>query len=82
MTRNSLRTKPGLFLDGNYVPLKVKAICLPFVLVKHPLRGTIALDVRRYQLARLDPAYAELARRSLKQRKKRTSGKRRKRKAK
>ena len=47
--------------DNSGQPLKVQAVCLPFVLVKHPVRGTLTLDVRRHQLARLDRAYARLA---------------------
>ena len=39
-------------------PLKVCAVCLPFVLVK-PAKGKVrALDVRRFQLARLNADYA------------------------
>lgn len=41
------------------VPLKVKAICLPFVFVKSPKGEFETLDVRRQQLARLDKRYAE-----------------------
>jgi hypothetical protein len=40
-------------------PLKVKAICLPFVFVKTPKGDHETLDVRRQQLARLDRRYAE-----------------------
>lgn len=43
------------------VPLKVKAICLPFVLVKHPTGGKRTLDVRKVRLARLDNKYAAAA---------------------
>ena len=71
-----------LMARGNNIPLKVKAVCLPFVLVKHPLRGTLTLDVRRYQLARLDPAYAALVIRALKRRKKKPNAKKRKNSAK
>jgi hypothetical protein len=38
-------------------PLKVKAVCLPFVLVKRPLGECHVLDVRRLRLARLDQSY-------------------------
>ena len=41
-------------------PLKVKAICLPFVFVKHPSGQHQTLDVRRHQLVRLNGAYARL----------------------
>ena len=54
--------------NSSGVPLKVKAICLPFVLVKHPVRGVYSLDVRRYQLVRLDRDYASVAWCSLKSR--------------
>jgi len=40
------------------VPLKVKSICLPFVLAKVPSGEGCTLDVRRCRLARLDRAYA------------------------
>lgn len=40
------------------VPLRVKAICLPFVFVKSALRRSMTLDVRHFQLVRLDPHYA------------------------
>jgi hypothetical protein len=43
--------------DGG-VPLKVKAICLPFVFVKSAQRQQRTLDVRQYQLVRLDRHYA------------------------
>ena len=48
------------------LPLKVKAVCLPFVLVKHALHGVFSLDVRCQQLVRLDRKYAETAWRDLK----------------
>src|SRR5262245_57311657 len=40
-------------------PLKVKAICLPFVFVKLPSGQHRTLDVRRHQLARLDADYGQ-----------------------
>jgi hypothetical protein len=43
--------------DGG-VPLKVKAICLPFVFVKSAQRQNRTIDVRQYQLVRLDRHYA------------------------
>lgn len=52
------------------VPLKVKAICLPFVLVKHPKGKQLTLDVRRYRLARLGPVFARAAWKSLRPKKK------------
>ncbi len=63
------QTVPIRFLASESgVPLKVESVCLPFVLVKHPRRGSFTLDVRRHQLARLDGSYAKQAWKALKQR--------------
>ena len=43
------------------VPLKVIAVCLPFVLVKRPQGKPRTLDVRQVKLARLDNKYASKA---------------------
>ncbi|HEV8004320.1 MAG TPA: hypothetical protein VGP63_30935 [Planctomycetaceae bacterium] len=43
------------------VPLRVRSICLPFILVKAPCGKLRNLDVRRYRLARLDRAHARAA---------------------
>jgi hypothetical protein len=45
--------------DG--MPLRVKSVCLPFILVKNPTgeRGTI--DLRKCQLARLDEVHGKRA---------------------
>ena len=51
---------------GSGIPLKVKAVCLPFVFVASPSGEPQALDVRQYQLARLAPSYGERAWRTLK----------------
>ena len=59
-------------------PLKVKAVCLPYVLVKHPARGSFTLDIRTYQLARLDRNYARQAWEALKPHGQKTKRKRRK----
>lgn len=40
------------------LPLRVKAICLPFVFVKSALRQRQTIDVRQVQLVRLDRHYA------------------------
>lgn len=40
-------------------PLKVKAICLPFLFVESPRRRLRTLDVRQVQLARLTRRYAK-----------------------
>jgi len=45
--------------DG--VPLKVKSVCMPFVLVKHPGGEQGTLDLRKCQLARLDKSHARRA---------------------
>jgi len=44
--------------DPAGVPMKVRGVCLPFVLVKLPGGDVRSLDVRRHRLARLDPSYA------------------------
>lgn len=50
--------------DG--VPLRVKAVCLPFVLAKQPTGRFVTLDLRRCQLARLDRAFGKRAWKALK----------------
>ncbi len=42
-------------------PLKVKSVCLPFVLVKQASGERLTIDVRQCQLARLDRRYAKRA---------------------
>ena len=42
-------------------PLKVKAICLPFVFVKKPCGEHRTLDVRQHHLVRLSNQYARTA---------------------
>ena len=44
--------------DGG-TPLKVKAICLPFVFVKSPQGQSRTIDVRHTQFARLERGYAK-----------------------
>jgi hypothetical protein len=46
--------------DGG-IPHRVKAICLPFVYVKHPSGLLKVLDVRVSQMARLGKVYAKTA---------------------
>ena len=46
------------FQSGGGTPLKIKAICLPFVYVKSPDGTSRTMDVRQVQLARLNPDYA------------------------
>jgi hypothetical protein len=43
------------------VPLKVRRVCLPFVLVKHPRGEQHTLDTRKCRLARLDKRFAKAA---------------------
>lgn len=43
------------------VPLKVKSVCLPFVLVKHPTGEERSLDLRKCRVARLAKRHAERA---------------------
>jgi hypothetical protein len=42
-------------------PFKVRSVCLPFVLVKTAAGEQRTLDLRTYQLARLDRAHAKRA---------------------
>lgn len=42
-------------------PLKVRGVCLPFILVKTPAGDERTLDVRKCRLARLERAFAALA---------------------
>ena len=46
---------------GAGIPLKVKSVCLPFVLVKLPGGKRRTLDLRECRLARLDRTYAAAA---------------------
>ncbi len=65
--------------DGG-MPLKVKAICLPFVYVEPPVGATQTVDVRRNQLVRLKKRYSKTIWKDLRvkrSRKKRTGKKRR-----
>lgn len=52
-------------------PLKVTAICLPFVLVETPVGEGKTLDVRRLRLARLDQTFARKTWRAFRRREKR-----------
>lgn len=42
-------------------PLRVQAVCLPFVLAVNVAKQHLTLDVRREHLVRLDPAYTRRA---------------------
>lgn len=50
---------------GDGRPLKVKAICLPFVFVKPPHGASFTLDVRSTQFVRLQVEYAKTVRKQL-----------------
>ncbi len=45
--------------DG--VPMRVLSICLPFVLAKNPSGHETTIDLRKYQVARLDQRFAKRA---------------------
>jgi hypothetical protein len=45
--------------DG--MPMRVKAVCLPFVLTKNPAGEQSSLDLRKCQIARLDGRFAKRA---------------------
>ncbi len=47
--------------ERSSVPLKVKSVCLPYVLVKLPRGRRRTLDIRRSKLARLDARFAQAA---------------------
>jgi len=53
-------------------PMRVVAICLPFVFVKMPRYGHRTLDLRSVEVVRLDPHYARRAWRGLRGKKKRS----------
>lgn len=44
---------------GSRAPLKIKAICLPFVFVKSPCGDYQTIDIRLARLVRLDKQYAK-----------------------
>jgi len=46
--------------DEGGTPLKVKAICLPFVFVKKPTGAHLTLDLRQHRLVRLTPDYVRV----------------------
>lgn len=52
---------------GGGTPLRVAAICLPFVFLKRPDGRPKQVDVRRVQLVRLDRSYARLVRKALRE---------------
>ena len=52
------------------IPLKIKAICLPFLVVTGPDKKSDTIDVRQCRLARLDDEYARVAWKALKKKRK------------
>ena len=52
------------------VPLRIRAICIPFVFIKTPKGRAKIIDVRETQLVRLDRRYAKLAWKALKRKRK------------
>jgi hypothetical protein len=63
-----VRIRLTSLVDGQ--PMKVKSLCLPFVLVKQASGQRLTLDLRKCQLARLDRRYAKRAWRAYKQNRK------------
>jgi hypothetical protein len=57
--------------DDGGTPLKIKAVCLPFVLVKPPRGAPQTFDIRQVQLVRLNRRYAKTAWQALRKRSKR-----------
>jgi hypothetical protein len=60
-TRPEVPVRIPLMVENGGVPLEVRSVCLPFVLVKSPAGELRNLDVRRHGLARLDPRHAMTA---------------------
>ena len=56
---------------GEFEPLRVRAVCLPFVLVKAPAGDERTVDVRTRRLARLERTFAQAAWRAGRKRAKR-----------
>jgi len=61
------------YAEEGGTPLKIKAICLPFVYVKSPEGSSQTIDVRQVQLVRLDKRYSKTVWKDL--RKKRSKNK-------
>jgi hypothetical protein len=58
---------------GECMPMKVEAVCLPFVLIKRIDGGVRTLDARRYRLARLRVDYGKRVWKLLKDKRRPTS---------
>jgi hypothetical protein len=54
-------------------PLRIRAVCLPFVFVTAPNGERRVIDIRLAQLVRLDPGYARLVRKQLRNQQGRTA---------
>lgn len=65
-----IRYTPG---SSGGIPLKVRSVCLPFVLVKAPSGDHSTLDLRTCQLARLSRSHARRAWKAIKLRSKKTA---------
>lgn len=63
----------GYLPETGGVPLKVRSICLPFVLVKRPTGDDQTIDVRKVRLARLERGYAKAAWKKLRKKKAETT---------
>jgi hypothetical protein len=50
------------------IPLRIRAVCLPFVFATDPSGARRAIDIRLAQLVRLDAEYARLVRKQLRRR--------------
>ena len=64
--------KPGVFVARvrllpvtDIVPLKVKSVCLPFVLATSPSERATMLDVRQHELVELSEVFARKAMKAL-----------------
>ncbi len=55
------------YLHSLGTPLRIKAVCLPFLLVRSPSGRHRTLDIRRVQLGRIDPEFAKAVRKSRRQ---------------
>ena len=52
---------------GGGIPLRIVAICLPFVFVKSPYGQSFTIDVREYQLVRIKKRYAKIVWKNLRE---------------
>lgn len=66
----------------NQAPLKVKAICLPYILCRDSKRRARLLDVRQVQLMKLARSFSDSFRKALKEERKKSKKVRRRKKSK